>query len=122
MDSKNTWTVELSTKATKQVNRLEQDHPKIYALTISLTKDIELNGPIRKNWTNFGSLNQKHGIPEDSYHCHLKNGRPTFVACWRIEDKKIKIFSFKSLLLSTCITTPNFPKDLSYFLPNPKKT
>jgi hypothetical protein len=27
----------------------------------------------------------------EKYHCHLKAGRPTYVACWELIDKKIRI-------------------------------
>lgn len=39
-----------------------------------------------KEWKNFSSL-----TGNDSYHCHLKKGKPTYVACWRIVSKKEKI-------------------------------
>jgi hypothetical protein len=47
-------------------------------------------GPYRTNWPNYGLLeNKKH------FHCHLKQGRPTYVACWKIVDeqnKKIEVY------------------------------
>jgi hypothetical protein len=46
---------------------------------------------MRKNWPNFGPLYKQKGVPDNAYHCHLKQGRPTYVACWKIEDKKVKI-------------------------------
>ena len=61
--------------------------PKIYKRAFALVHDIRVNGPYRKNWPSYGPLsNQK-----DAYHCHIKDGRPTYVACWKIEDKKVKI-------------------------------
>ena len=42
--------------------------------------DIQLNGPVRGNWKNYGKLsNSKH-------HCHIKSGKPTYVICWKIID------------------------------------
>ena len=85
------WIVEYSPKAKKQLKLLEKEHPKVYAAAAVLTKEIALTGPIRNNWTHFSSLQKNSRIPEGSYHCHIKGGRPTFVACWRVESKKIKI-------------------------------
>lgn len=42
-------------------------------------------GPYRSNWPNYGPLE------ENEFHCHLKKGKPTYVACWRISDKDKKI-------------------------------
>lgn len=81
------WTVDLSNKAKKQVARLLKEHPKIYKLAAALIKDIEVSGPYRPNWSNYGPLSKK----DDTYHCHLKDGRPTYVACWKVEDKMVKI-------------------------------
>ncbi len=76
------WTVIFSSKAAKQ-RRLLPD--KVRALLDLLSKEMELNGPIRKNWRHFGRLTKT------DYHCHLKKGRPTYVACWRVEDNEVKI-------------------------------
>ncbi len=48
----------------------------------ALVMDIEEEGPIRGDWPNFSKLSKT------TYHCHLKKGRPTYVACWRLLDKK----------------------------------
>ncbi len=86
-----TWTVELSTPAKKEVRRLLKEHPDVYAQFATLAKEIEILGPYRKNWPHFCALGRGKGIPKDSYHCHVKGGKPTYVACWYIEDKKVKI-------------------------------
>lgn len=82
------WTVDYSASADKQKRKLPE---KIQILADTLAKEIEILGPIRDNWPNFGPLKKSKGIPYDSYHCHLKKGKPTYVACWYIEDKKVKI-------------------------------
>lgn len=48
-----------------------------------LLAEMELTGPIRSKWPHFGKLSQK-----DCYHCHLYQGRPTYVAVWKVVDKK----------------------------------
>jgi hypothetical protein len=45
-----------------------------------LLADIELSGPVRGNWSNYSKL------ADGRHHCHLKKGKPTYVAVWR-EDK-----------------------------------
>lgn len=76
------WTVEFTSKADKQRAKLPD---KVRALLARLSKEMELSGPIRKNWKNFSKLT------DEDYHCHLKKGNPTYVACWRVVNKKIQI-------------------------------
>jgi hypothetical protein len=45
-----------------------------------LLADIELSGPVRGNWSNYSKL------ADGRHHCHLKKGKPTYVAVWS-EDK-----------------------------------
>jgi len=40
--------------------------------------EMEANGPIRGDWPNFSALSGNR------YHCHLKKGRPTYVAIWEL--------------------------------------
>ena len=51
---------------------------------IALVREIEVNGPGKGNWPNYGKLSS------DIHHCHLKDGRPTYVAVWEVTDKKLK--------------------------------
>lgn len=85
------WTVEVPTKIQKQLRELKKNHPKVFELATRLFVEMEEEGPYRKTWSNYGPLDKGPGIPDGSYHCHLKKGRPTFVACWKIEQKSIKI-------------------------------
>jgi hypothetical protein len=41
-----------------------------------LMLELEQSGPVRGNWPNYGKLGPKR------HHCHLKKGRPTYVAVW----------------------------------------
>ena len=52
-----------------------------------LVQEIVVLGPMRSNWKNFGKLK---GL-ENQFHCHVKSGRPTYVVCWEVMDKKVKI-------------------------------
>jgi hypothetical protein len=39
---------------------------------------------------DFSSLTGK-GLRKNTYHCHVSAGRPTYVACWTVVEKRIKI-------------------------------
>lgn len=73
------YTVELSGKA-KRANKLLP--PKAHIAFTQLLLDLE-NGPEAHQWPNYSKLGTM------TYHCHLKKGRPTYVACW-IANKKTK--------------------------------
>ena len=76
------WQVSFSAKAAKQVKKLPSN---IYEALGLLALDIEKNGYIRRNWKNFGALQK------DIYHCHIKKGHPTYVACWRVDRETNKV-------------------------------
>ncbi|MCL2721270.1 MAG: hypothetical protein FWD47_08025 [Treponema sp.] len=61
--------------------------PKIVAATMELLiAEIEQCGPVRGNWPNYGKL------PNNRHHCHIKKGKPTYVAVWEdIGKQKIKL-------------------------------
>ena len=77
-----TWTVQLSNKANKQAKKLPKDaRDKLFALMF----DIELNGPVRGNWSNYSKLADKR------HHCHIKKGQPTYVAVWEEREEGINL-------------------------------
>ena len=51
----------------------------------TLLLDIERDGPVRGNWSNYGKLGRNR------HHCHLKKGHPTYVAVWEETDKEIQL-------------------------------
>lgn len=76
------WTVQWKKKIEKQIGEL----PKPVQLQFrELVRDIQLAGPVRGNWKNYGKLGP------GKHHCHIKSGRPTYVVCWEVVDKKIEI-------------------------------
>jgi mRNA-degrading endonuclease RelE of RelBE toxin-antitoxin system len=74
------WTVYLSKKAIKQVRKLPDN---VKTSLVALIREIEEAGPVRGNWPNYSKL----GIGR--HHCHLKKGRTTYVAIWKVIDKQI---------------------------------
>lgn len=76
------WTVKLTKAAKKQADRWRK--PVRQKLAV-LLQDIENYGPIRGNWQNYSPLGA------DWHHCHLRKGRPTYVAVWEVKDKEIRL-------------------------------
>ena len=67
------WVVTLSRRTDKSLDYLPNTVRGALALLIS---DIESGGPVRGDWPNYSRLGQRR------HHCHLKKGRPTYVAVW----------------------------------------
>lgn len=76
------WNVHFSRQAQKQTTRLPV---KIQGILQALVIDLEENGPVRGNWANYGKLTGRR------HHCHLKKGKPCYVAVWEVVDKEIKL-------------------------------
>lgn len=76
------WSVNITEKARKGARRLPT---AVLAALKLLMAEIELKGPVRGNWANYGKLG------EGRHHCHLKKGKPTYVAVWEETDRTIRI-------------------------------
>lgn len=71
------WFVLFSSKAAKQYKKLPID---VRFAVDALVMEIQLMGPVRGNWQNYSKLGS------NKHHCHIRRGRPTYVACWKIID------------------------------------
>ena len=81
------WTVKFSKEAGKQYEKLRRNgsRPPINDVVDLLVFDLQKGGPWQTDWPHFSSLkDQLH------FHCHLRRGKPTYVACWRMTDKQVK--------------------------------
>jgi hypothetical protein len=81
------WKVHLSKTASKQYEKLKksgQIKPSIIDIIDFLVIELKEKGPERLDWPNYSKLSK------DNYHCHLKKGHPTYVACWKVMDSKLK--------------------------------
>lgn len=78
------WIVRTTRRADKQIEKLPADVRAAYSF---LAKELELDGPYRVNWKHFGKLRGSSA----AYHCHFSSGRPTYVACWEVKDKRIHV-------------------------------
>ena len=76
------WTVTLHREVAKVVQTLPQAVQDLLRL---LLHELEGQGPVRGNWPNYGKLSRTH------HHCHLKKGRPTYVAVWEERDRRQRL-------------------------------
>lgn len=77
-----TWVVRWQRKIEKQISELPE--PVLLEFRL-LVVEIQEAGPVRGNWKNYSKLGS--GL----HHCHIKSGRPTYVVCWEVVDKKCEI-------------------------------
>lgn len=83
----NNWTVTFSREARKQYEKLKRSgskKPSIIDAIDFLAMDLKLNGPNLRTWPNYGTLEK------NTFHCHLRKGHPTYVACWRVSKHRSK--------------------------------
>lgn len=76
------WNVTIHPKALKSIPKLPS---RVQQSLAFLLREIELNGPARGNWPNYSKLGK------DRHHCHLKKGKPNYVAVWQVVDKEIRL-------------------------------
>ena len=76
------WAVTISGKAAKNIKRLPLAVQKALAL---LMQDIQDGGPVRGDWPNYSKL----GIGR--HHCHIKKGKPTYVAVWEERAGQVRL-------------------------------
>lgn len=77
-----TWSVTLTGKANKQAEKLPM---AVRAVLQTLMDEISISGPVRGDWPNYSKLS------DGRHHCHLKKGKPTFVAVWTTEKKTVSV-------------------------------
>ena len=77
-----TWIVQFTNQARKQKNKLSR---RVQEVLFQLIREIEKAGPVRGEWPNDSKLSA------DKHHCHLKKGKPTYVAVWREVKDKIQV-------------------------------
>ena len=76
------WIVKLSRKAEKQKEKLPE---QVKGALLFLLHEIARNGPVRGDWPNYGKLGPKQ------HHCHIRKGRPTYVAVWEEISGEIRL-------------------------------
>lgn len=76
------WKVAIPKKTAKLVKKLPR---KVQDAITLLIAQIEDTGPVRGDWPNYSRLTRY------THHCHLRRGRPTYVAVWREVEGEIKL-------------------------------
>jgi len=76
------WTVTLRGKVVKNLPKLPSG---VRDSLIALLVEIEKQGPVRGNWPNYSLLGRGR------HHCHLKKGRPTYMAVWEVRNRAIRL-------------------------------
>jgi mRNA-degrading endonuclease RelE of RelBE toxin-antitoxin system len=77
-----TWRVVFSRRAAKQKPELPQ---KVVLSLEALVMQIRFEGPVRGDWPNYSKLGKSR------HHCHIRKGRPTYVAVWEEVSGHIKL-------------------------------
>lgn len=77
------WTVDISGQAKKAKKNLSKS--AIIAFYV-LLKELKTMGPYRIDWPNYTKMKNK----TEDYHCHIEKGKPTYIVCWKITNKKEK--------------------------------
>ncbi|GHU91106.1 hypothetical protein AGMMS49925_05140 [Deltaproteobacteria bacterium] len=72
------WTVKIHKKVKKTLKTPSVPVQKAVEL---LTFELRAGGPVAGTWPNYGKLG------DNKHHCHLKKGKPAYVAVW-LEVKK----------------------------------
>jgi mRNA-degrading endonuclease RelE of RelBE toxin-antitoxin system len=67
------WTVKVHRKVAKKLKTFPIPVQKAIEV---LFFDLSVGGVAAKNWPNYGKLGG------NKHHCHLKKGKPTYVAVW----------------------------------------
>lgn len=76
------WTVAVTARARKNLRRLPEPVRRALALLMADLADL---GPVRGDWPNYGKLGLRR------HHCHIKKGKPTYVAVWEESAKAIRL-------------------------------
>jgi hypothetical protein len=76
------WTATLHRRVANVIPILPEPVQDLLRL---LLLDLEGQGPVRGNWPNYGKLSRTR------HHCHLKKGRPTYVAVWEERDRRQRL-------------------------------
>lgn len=69
------WAVSFTRAAAKQAEALPKG---IRERLMALVQALSFGGPAQPTWPNYGKLSGAR----DLRHCHLKKGKPTYVAVW----------------------------------------
>jgi mRNA-degrading endonuclease RelE of RelBE toxin-antitoxin system len=70
------WQVRVHKRAVKNLQKLPENVQERFK---ALALELCAIGPVQRHWPHYGKIQGT----EDCHHCHLKQGRPTYVAVWK---------------------------------------
>jgi len=76
------WDVRIKKKAAKNLSGLPYSIQERFK---ALVLELKTFGPVRDRWPNYGPIRGAG----DCRHCHIKKGRPTYVAVWKVIGKNV---------------------------------
>jgi len=76
------WQLLIEKRVGRQIDRLPAN---VHKAALLLLRELEILGPVRGNWPNYGKLTPTR------HHCHLKKGRPTYVAVWEVIGNQARL-------------------------------
>ncbi len=76
------WKVEVARPVSKGLRKLPAS---VHTALAALIMDMEDSGPVRGDWPNYSRLGPGR------HHCHLKKGRPTYVAVWEERPGHVRL-------------------------------
>ena len=76
------WAISLSKRAAKQKDKLPA---KVQQALLFLLHEILRDGPVRGDWPNYGKPGPRR------HHCHIRKGRPTYVAVWEVSVDQVQL-------------------------------
>ncbi len=76
------WTVTLHKRVHKALKKLPNEIQDVVNLLVG---ELENDGPVRGNWPNYSKLDSTR------HHCHMKKGKPTYVAVWEELEGELRI-------------------------------
>lgn len=80
------WTIEIPKRVVKSVDALPKLAQKAF---YSLLADIRDTGPVQGQWKNYSKLSG------NLHHCHIRQGKPCYVAVWEVTNKTIRLVEVK---------------------------
>jgi hypothetical protein len=78
------WQIRIPRRVGKSIAKLPE---RIQAAMQLLIEELGRDGPYRMNWPHYSRIQGT----KNKFHCHVKSGRPTYVACWELTSEVERI-------------------------------
>jgi mRNA-degrading endonuclease YafQ of YafQ-DinJ toxin-antitoxin module len=85
------WVIIIHNNVAKDLRNRKRIPINFENAIIALIAELKLGPAV--NWPNYGKL-RNQGKKIDVRHCHLQKGKPTWVACWSVDNKNKNIEVF----------------------------